>query len=329
MVVGPATNEPLAPPGWEGATGELVRIGTPGGEAIAWFAPAFGGNCVGYAVRHGAGWVQLLHAAGPTLLRAAPIRYGCPILFPFPGHVRHARYRWAGRDYRLPSHSPQRAQYAHGFAARQAWRVTRAERDTVSAEFSTLADLPGGPQGAGYPFAVTVTLHVAVTSDALVLALAATNVGRELAPVGLGFHPHFSLTALGGAREAVRVALPGAREHVLEAAIPTGERRAVIAPQVVPPPRGERLLVARTALGARPSATISGRSGAPQIRLTAEEGCRDFLLFVPPEEPSVALEPHSCAPGAASQPEEHPDGLVGLEPGATLRLAIRISAEWA
>ena len=319
---------PISPPGWEGAAGELVRIDAPGGAAIAWFAPAFGGNCVGYAVRHRDRWVQLLHAAGPTLLRAAPIRYGCPILFPFPGHVRDARYRWAGCDYRLPSHSPERPQYAHGFAARHAWRVARVDPDTATAVFSTLTDLPGGPREAGYPFAITVALRVAVTDDALTLTLTATNVGGEVAPVGLGFHPHFSLAALGGERGAVRVALPGALEHLLAAAIPTGAKRAVIDREIAPPPRGERLLVARTALGERPRATITGRPGAPRIWLSADEGCRDFLLFVPPEEPSIALEPHSCAPGAASQPEGHPDGLIGIAPGATLRLTTQISAVW-
>lgn len=325
---GRAKDGPISPPGWEDAPHELVRIGTPGGEAIAWFAPAFGGNCVGYAVRHRDGWVQLLHAAGPTLLRAAPIRYGCPILFPFPGHVRHARYRWAGREYQLPSHSPDRPQYAHGFAAHHAWRVERAEPDALTAEFSTLTDLPGGGRRAGYPFAIAVALRVAVTGDALALTLTATNVGREMAPVGLAFHPHFSLAALGGERETVRVALPGKRQHILEGAIPTGEQRAVVVPEITPPPRGERLLVARTALDPRPSATITGRPGTPQIRLSANEGCRDFLLFVPPEEPSISLEPHSCAPGAASQPEGHPEGLIGVRPGATIRLAIRISAVW-
>lgn len=320
---------PVAPPGWEEARDQLVRIVAPGNNAIAWLAPDFGGNCVGYAVRQRREWIQLLHAAGPARLGDAPIRYGCPILFPFPGHVRDARYRWGGMTHVLPAHLRDRPHHAHGFAARHPWRVIQSGRNTVVAEFSTATDIPGGPQAVGYPFPIRLALRLVLSDDALSLALTATNEGPVTAPVGLGFHTHFALAALGSDRESVRVALPGALEHILAATIPTGAKRPVIDREIAPPPPGERLLVARTRLGERSLATVTGRPGTPTIRMLLDDGCHDILLFVPPEEPSIALEPHSCAPGAASQPEGHVDGLVGVEPGSTLRLAIRVSVAWA
>ena len=42
---------PTGPPGWAGQGANLVRIVDPTGRAIAWLAPGYGGNCVGYAVR--------------------------------------------------------------------------------------------------------------------------------------------------------------------------------------------------------------------------------------------------------------------------------------
>jgi len=83
---------PRTPPGWEADEGRLLRFADPSGAAIAWFAPEFGGNCIGYAVRRAGGWAQIIHVAGPQVLRESPTRFGIPILFPFPGHVRGSRY---------------------------------------------------------------------------------------------------------------------------------------------------------------------------------------------------------------------------------------------
>ncbi|PZR85343.1 MAG: hypothetical protein DLM67_25900, partial [Candidatus Nephthysia bennettiae] len=64
---------PLGPPGWEDARAHLVRIVDPLGRAVAWFAPDFGGTCVGFAVRPSGrregGWVHVLHSAGTDDLR--------------------------------------------------------------------------------------------------------------------------------------------------------------------------------------------------------------------------------------------------------------------
>jgi galactose mutarotase-like enzyme len=54
------------------------------------------------------------------------------------------------------------------------------------------------------------------------------------------------------------------------------------------------------------------------------DGYRDLLLFAPPTQPSLSIEPQSHMPGGASLPEGHPEGLIGLEPGATLRATATI-----
>ena len=229
---------PRTPPGWEQDAGRLLRFADPDGEAIAWLAPEFGGNCVGYAVRRTAGWQQILHAAGPEALRAAPTRFGLPILFPFPGHVRNSRYHWAGVEHRLPPNVPGRHHYVHGFAQFHPWRVERSGADGVIAEFSTLTDLPDNA-AAGYPFAVSLRLTLQLTAGKLLVRLAATNEGEEEAPVGLGLHPYFALDALGGDRTAVRAWLPGRSEHQIIDAIPTGERVAANSAEVALPAMGQ------------------------------------------------------------------------------------------
>jgi aldose 1-epimerase len=319
---------PLVPPGWEGAADQLTRFTDPSGEAIAWLASNLGANCVGYAVRQPAGWVQILDAGSPQALADRPTRFGCPILCPFPGHVRDARYRWAGIEYALPPHVPGvPPQYSHGFVARLPWRIERTGSSGVEGEFLTTHDLPGGASAAGYPFAVRLRLAVRLSSRALVITLAATNEGDVPAPVGLGLHPYFAIAALGGDRAQVRVALPGQREHVLCDRIPTGERCAASGSPVTLPPLGQTVHMPRTDLGPHPTATLAGPASGVRVVLSLLEGCRDLLLFAPPTESSVSLEPLSTAPGAASQPEGHPDGLVALEPGATRRLVAMVAVE--
>ena len=317
---------PLAPPGWEGAADRLIRLVAPSGDAVAWLVGDLGANCVGYAVRRPDGWVPRLGPGSPQELAGRPTRFGCPILFPFPGHAIGARYRWAGVEHALPPTGPGPTDYGHGFAARLPWRLARADAAAVEGELHTTRDIPGGAAAAGYPFAVRLRLEVRLTARALDITLIATNDGDEPAPVGLGLHPYFAIAALGGERAAVRATLPGRFAHRLVGNIPTGERLPIVSPEVRLPPVGEMMHAPRTDLGPRPVATLLGPPDGLRVQLTCREGVRDLLLFAPPTENSVSVEPLSTAPGAASQPEGHPDGLVGLAPGATRRLAVTIAA---
>jgi hypothetical protein len=61
---------PSAPPGWEDARAELIRIVDPLGRGVAWLAPSYQGRCVGYAVRpsgeKGTPWTHLFDASAPA-----------------------------------------------------------------------------------------------------------------------------------------------------------------------------------------------------------------------------------------------------------------------
>lgn len=50
-MTGPVFDMPASPEGWGSSPARLMRIIDPLGNAIAWFAPEFGGSCAGYAVR--------------------------------------------------------------------------------------------------------------------------------------------------------------------------------------------------------------------------------------------------------------------------------------
>jgi hypothetical protein len=60
---------PTAPPGWDDARADLIRIVDPLGRGVAWLAPGHRGRCVGYAVRpsgeKGTLWTHRFDAPDP------------------------------------------------------------------------------------------------------------------------------------------------------------------------------------------------------------------------------------------------------------------------
>jgi aldose 1-epimerase len=321
----PPTDDPSLPAGWQAERADLVRLATPDGATVAWLAPAIGGNCVGFAVRDTGGWQPVLHSDGPTALRERPSRFGVPIMFPFPGHMPGARYAWRGATYTLPSNVPAGDAFLHGFAHTRPWRLVSATSDTAVAELRTPADLTPAER-AGYPFAVRLRLELTIEPAALVVTLTATNEGDVDAPVGLGLHPYFDPSLFGGDRTLARLTLPGRLERTVRP-LPTGPVRPVAETTVTPPPLGTTSLVSRTDLGAGAAVTLASPAGRPRVVMHLLEGVQDLLVFAPAEHASISVEPLSSAPSGASQPDGHPDGLVGLAPGAERRLAVRIAVE--
>lgn len=316
---------PATPPGWEAASDTLIVLDDPAGGARAWFAPEIGGNTVGFAVREGGTWVQLIATEGPALQREKPTRFGVPVLFPFPGHTRGGIYHWQGKEYHLPGPLGANGTITHGFAHKHPWHVSAPGPDTLTAHFATPADL-SPEERAAYPFTIVVTNTVRVADGVLHLTLAATNAGDGAAPVGIAFHPYFAMDALGGKRDAVRVHLPGRTERLLEPPIPTGETRPAPTEEFIAAPPGKEDTRDRTDIPAGAVATLAGPGGTGQVRLTLVEGVQDLLYFNPPWQASISLEPHSLMPSAASFPEGSPNSLPALAPGATVRLSVVIAA---
>lgn len=318
---------PQTPPGWGAYSGALIRLAGADGRALAWLAPEYGANCVAFMVRDRDAWLSVFHDEGPEALAARPSRFGCAVLFPFPGHMMDFRYRWQGKALTIPRRGSTAPSFAHGFAHTHPWQVNDGAPDRATAIFSTVALAPD--QRVGYPFDVRLTQTVSLAGDTLRICVAATNAGADAAPVGIGLHPYFAANALGGDRTRVRVELPGQREHVQRQSVPTGEKRPVVSPQVAVPPLGETANIARTDMEPHARATLTDPTGTRRVELTFIEGVRDVVYFAPAEQPSISVEPHTCAPGAASQPEGHPDGLMPFMPGATLTLTVTIALQIA
>jgi hypothetical protein len=174
---------PVAPPGWEGARSQLVRIVDPLGQAVAWLAPAFGGRCVGFAVRpsgeHGTAWIHLFHGAGS---HAAPHASGCG----------------AACTLVTPGADPTSGGGAD-------WQFI--ERDPTAATLAAAYGVTGA--AGGHADDLRLRFSAALADGALLLDLVAENTATAAIKLRLGLELHLVASVLVEPREPLGADHPG------------------------------------------------------------------------------------------------------------------------
>lgn len=189
---------PAAPPGWEDARAQVVRLVDPLGRAVAWLAPGAGGGCIGFAVRpsgeRGTEWVHIFEPAPPTA-RLGPAGEAGGIA----GGGVHCTVAGAESG---GVHRPL-----------DAWQFV--ERDPTTVTLATALEVAGVPESgrdAGDPAAagsVQVCFTATLDDGALAFDVCATNRTAVPFALQLGLRIAFASGALGDARGAARVDLPG------------------------------------------------------------------------------------------------------------------------
>lgn len=166
-------------------------------------------------LQHG-GRLASLVVDGVSLLvdrQADPLEWGCYLMAPYAGRVRHGRFGFEGREYVLPRNRPPHAQ--HGTVHDRPWEAVGDGR--------LVAQL-----GPDWPWRGEVEQRVRLTDQGLTLEATVRSADAPM-PASLGWHPWFR-------RDVGRDALLELDVRPLEALvvdheqIPTGERTA-------PPPQ--------------------------------------------------------------------------------------------
>lgn len=108
--------------------GERVFVLSDGRAGLtAEVIPGVGANCHRLRWRWRGETFDLLQPApSPEALRADPIRFGVPILFPYPNRVAGGAFTFAGRRSRLLVNEPERGNAIHGLVMGKPWRVADA-----------------------------------------------------------------------------------------------------------------------------------------------------------------------------------------------------------
>lgn len=235
------------------------------------------------------------------------------VLFPFPNRLSNGTYTWDGTDYQFPVNEPISQTALHGFGQDKPMQAY----DFKVTDQMAVADCryKDGGEEVYYPFPFTFSIHFKLTVGALDIEMRFRNDGSADLPVGLGWHPYFTLATRidDMAMQMPYTELVGVDDRM----IPTGKKYAY------------EEFVAKKRIGATVldnCFAIPESEGQYAIELEGPEGkmeywqetgvgkCNFVQVFTPPDRQAVALEPMTCAPDAFNSG----DGLARLKPGQVL-----------
>ncbi len=112
------------------------------------------------------------------------------VLIPFPGRIAGGRYEFEGQSYQLDRNDKEGPNAIHGFLRTVPWTIHEQTANRASFEVR-LDEVEYGSRG--YPFSLEVSVSYHLDATGLVCAFAVRNVGRKTAPIGVGFHPYFTV----------------------------------------------------------------------------------------------------------------------------------------
>jgi aldose 1-epimerase len=116
------------------------------------------------------------------------------VLIPFPGRVAGGRYRFDDQALQLDCNDKEGPNAIHGFVRGLPWSVH--DQSASSVVFQVRLEEAEYAR-RGYPFSLEVRLTYHVGTEGLSCAFRIHNVGRKPAPVGVGFHPYFTVGTTG------------------------------------------------------------------------------------------------------------------------------------
>ena len=322
------------------ARGTVYTLADDDSGASAEIWPMLGFNCVRWTVATKAGVGPVLYTAPDWETNPVPTRSGHPILFPFPNRLKHGRFTFEGKDYRLPLNETSGQHAIHGFTPKTAWRVigsvAGADAAEITGQFQISVDRPD--VAACWPGDLVLTVTYRLTASALDVRCRVQNPGPGNVPFGLGYHPYFCLPSLPGeAVDGMVLQAPARSLWVAENSLATGEKVSTPAGFDFSRPRPVGAAVLDHLYGDLPMepadgpterAALSHPSAAEAVTVTADPAFRELLLFTPPHRRAVAVEPYTCTSDALNLSARGIDaGLRVLAPGEEFAAAVRYAVE--
>lgn len=243
------------------------------------------------------------------------------VLIPFPGRVRDGQYTWNGQTYQMPRNDKDGPNAIHGFLRGVPWQVVAQAPDAIT----FAADLDGSQEG--YPFPLFAQVMYTLADDGLTCRFCVTNTGTEIAPVGAGFHPYFTVGTEQIDLARLHVPFRSALEFD-EGLLPTGNLTPVAGtPLDFLAPRP----IAFTRFNTCYADPVREQDGRVHIRLAAPEPGRALSVWMDDSfhyvvlysgDPlpdthrrgALAIEPMTCGSDAFNFPQW---GLWSLAPGET------------
>jgi aldose 1-epimerase len=309
----------------------IVEMTDPKSVSSARVLVSLGFNCFSWRPVLAEGPREMLWAeAGFETGDKRPSGSGTPLLFPFPGRIGGAAFRFEGREYRLePGDAFGNA--IHGFVYNRPWRVVEQSDARVVGEFQASVDDASILERWPADFRIRVAYEV--RGRELVSEIRYENTGAQPLPCGFGTHAYFRLPLAEGNRVAdTIVTAPVERFWELEQMIPTGRRLPLPVDQLLS--AGLRLddyqfdtcfTGVRADADGRVRTRLADPTSGRCVTQTFDAAFTQCVVYTPGHREAICVEPYTCVPDAIRLAAEgHETGLQILEPGEEFATTLRI-----
>jgi aldose 1-epimerase len=295
--------------------------------ARAKIVPGLGFNCYSWEVPTASGPLEVLWAAADFAAGTAkPSSSGIPLMFPFAGRIRAARFEFGGRDYALAA-GDGLGNAIHGFVINRPWRVLKQTGDRVKAQFQ--ASLDDASLLAHWPADFRITAEYQLTGGSLVSLFTIENPDTRPLPFGFGTHGYFRVPLGGRSSADCSVRVPVDVNWDLQGLLPTGQRSS---PPLV------RELAQGMSVGDmhldhvfgglkfdnhRCTTTVHDSQSGRTLTMTFDDQFTTCVVFNPPHREAVCIEPYTTVPDPFTLRAQGIDPhLQVLAPGAAFRTRI-------
>ncbi len=112
------------------------------------------------------------------------------VLIPFPGRIGNGRYSFEGQTFQLERNDKEGPNAIHGFVRSMPWDILDHDSNRVTMSVTLDAETY---RPRGYPFSLNIRVTYALNATGLSCAFTVENIGDRTAPIGIGFHPYFTV----------------------------------------------------------------------------------------------------------------------------------------
>jgi len=275
--------------------------------------------------------------------------FGGAVLLPFANRIRGTlapdgktiETSILGKTVRLPANAggrkPGAERYAmHGLLL--ASRVEDVRRETMEEQDALRATFQAGDFERHWVSSTEVSFEVVLRSESFTFTVTARNVGTEVLPMAIGWHPYFALPS--GRRGQARLHVPAQRRllvHDYDEVIPTGEVAPVAGtPYDFSMPGGRALGdlfldecfvdLERSDEGLVVAEIVDPEARYGVRAVTDAPDLRAVQVFAPQDIGFIALEPQYnwIDPFGAEWGAGEDTGMALLQPGAATRYSVRL-----
>lgn len=310
-----------------------IVIQDPESGASAQIKPDHGFNCFSFRPVINGKSVEVIQAAPDFADKGgSSTRNGIPLLFPFAGRIKGARYTYEGKEYTLTTARPNGENAIHGFVLNRRWRVTDYGTNRVVGEFQGSIDAP--ETVAEWPSDYRIRATYSVTGASFLSEFEISNPGKSPLPFSFGTHPYFKIPLAGGDPAQCRAIVPASEIWTLEDLLPTGEHHPIDAEGNL---RDGKLFPAITVDDVRSgliaengiiTTTVEDASTGIRVKQTFPDQFRYCIVYTPQERNAIAIEPYtSLVDPFEMQAIGIDPELIVLPPGGQWKTSITISAE--